>query len=73
MTPSNHRLGDGGAVDREACMGSGNCVFWAPDVFEIDDDGVATVVGDAAPHEDAVRQAAANCPTSAIRIDRILS
>ena len=27
-------------------MGSGNCVFWAPGVFDLDDDGVAVVVGD---------------------------
>src|SRR5438445_278240 len=24
-------------------MGSGNCSFWAPDVFDLDDDGVAVV------------------------------
>ena len=36
----------GDAVDRDACMGSGNCVFWAPGVFDLDDDGIAVVVGD---------------------------
>lgn len=71
MSRSNEVPGDG-AVDRGACMGSGNCAFWAPEVFDLDDEGVAVVVGDAAPHEDAVRRAAANCPTSAIRIERIL-
>jgi ferredoxin len=35
-------------IDREACMGSGNCMFWAPDVFDLDDDGVAVVHGDIA-------------------------
>ncbi len=55
-------------IDRDACMGSGNCVFWAPGVFDLDDDGVAIVVGDAVGHEDRVRTAASNCPASAIRI-----
>jgi ferredoxin len=57
-------------VDRDACMGSGNCVFWAPAVFDLDDDGVAIVRGEVAGHEEEVRVAAVNCPTSAIRFDR---
>jgi ferredoxin len=59
-------------VDRDACMGSGNCVFWAPDVFDLDDDGIAVVVGDPTGRDEEVRKAAANCPTSAIRIERLL-
>ena len=58
-------------VDRDVCMGSGNCVFWAPGVFDLDDDGIAVVVGDATGRDDEVRKAAANCPTSAIRVDRL--
>jgi len=57
------------AIDRDSCMGSGNCVFWAPGVFDLDVDGIAVVVGDPAGREEDVRQAAANCPTSAIRVD----
>jgi len=53
-------------------MGSGNCVFWAPDVFELDDDGVAAVCGSVGGHEEAVRSAAKNCPTSAIRIGGVI-
>ena len=56
-------------IDRGACMGSGNCVYWAPEVFGLDDDGVAIVLGDAAGHEEQVRQAAKNCPTRAIQLD----
>ncbi len=59
-------------VDRDACMGSGNCVFWAPGVFDLDEDGIAVVVGDATGRDEEVRKAAANCPTSAIRVDRLL-
>jgi ferredoxin len=62
----------GDAVDRDACMGSGNCVFWAPGVFDLGDDGVAVVVGDATGRDEEVRKAAANCPTAAIRVDRLL-
>ncbi len=58
-------------VDRDACMGSGNCAFWAPGVFDLDDDGIAIVVGDVAGREEDVRKAAANCPTSAIRFERL--
>lgn len=59
-------------IDRDACMGSGNCVFWAPDVFDLDDEGVAAVRGPVAGHEEEVRSAATNCPTSAIRIGGVL-
>ncbi|MGA7418148.1 MAG: ferredoxin [Acidimicrobiales bacterium] len=58
-------------IDRDACMGSGNCSFWAPGVFDLDDDGIAVVIGDLTGHEEQVRQAAENCPTSAIVVDGI--
>jgi len=59
-------------IDRDACMGSGNCLLYAPDVFDLDDDGVAVVRGDTEGHEDMVRLAAKNCPTTAIRLDGVL-
>jgi ferredoxin len=55
-------------IDRHTCMGSGNCSYWAPGVFDLDGDGVATVVGDVNEHIDEVRSAAENCPTAAITI-----
>jgi ferredoxin len=69
---SDSEIPDSDVVDRDACMGSGNCVFWAPDVFDLDDDGIAVVVGDATGRDEEVRKAAANCPTSAIRVERLL-
>jgi ferredoxin len=57
-------------VDREKCMGSGNCSYWAPGVFDLDDDGIAIVVGDATGHEDRVELAAQHCPTAAITVER---
>jgi ferredoxin len=61
------------AVDRDACMGSGNCAFWAPGVFDLDEDGIAIVVGDPTGRDENVRKAAINCPSSAIRFDRLLT
>ena len=54
-------------IDREMCMGSGNCLYWAPGVFDLDGAGVAVVSGDLAGNEENVRLAAKNCPTRAIR------
>lgn len=55
-------------VDGARCQGHGRCTMLAPDVFGIDDDGVGTVLVDPVPAEaerDA-RDAAVNCPESAI-------
>ena len=56
-------------IDREACMGSGNCLHWAPGVFDLDDDGVAIVSGDLFGNAENVRLAAKNCPARAIQIE----
>ena len=56
-------------VDRDACMGSGNCVYWAPAVFKLDQDGIAFVDGDVAGSEELVELALTNCPTSAISLE----
>ena len=55
-------------IDRDVCMGSGNCSFWAPGVFELDDDGIAQVVDAAAQPTDKVILAAQGCPTQAIAV-----
>jgi ferredoxin len=57
-------------IDRDLCMGSGNCSFWAPGVFELDDDGIAYVLDAAAQPEDKVILAAQGCPTQAIAVLR---
>jgi ferredoxin len=55
-------------VDPELCIGSGDCVETAPDVFELGPDDKAVVVDpDGAPLDDVV-DAARNCPVSAIRV-----
>jgi len=58
-------------VDRDACEGTGLCEGTCPEVFELDDEGKARVKVDSVPPEleDACREAADNCPTSAIRVE----
>ena len=57
-------------IDREVCMGSGNCVYEAPGAFDLDDESVAVVVGAAGAPPDKVIAAALKCPTHAITIRR---
>jgi len=57
-------------IDRDVCMGSGNCSYWAPGVFDLDDDGIAIVVDPAAAPEDKIVDAARKCPTHAITVRR---
>ena len=53
-------------VDRALCIGSGDCVDTAPDVFQFDDEDKAVVVdADGAPLDDVIA-AAGNCPVAAI-------
>lgn len=49
------------------CVSCGRCVEVCPEVFEMGDDIAAVKVDEVpAEHEDAVQQAAEECPTSAI-------
>ena len=58
------------SVDRELCVGSGSCEMLAPDVFEVDDDGVLTVLVPEPGDDDvpAVRDAVQACPTRALSL-----
>lgn len=58
-------------VDRDACTGCSLCEAIAPDVFEMDDDFIATVKVDPVPvdSEDDAREAADSCPDEAISIE----
>ncbi len=57
-------------INRDVCMGSGNCSFWAPGVFDLDDDGVAFVTDAEGEPEDKIILAAQGCPTQAISVFR---
>jgi ferredoxin len=53
-------------VDRALCIGSGDCVDTAPDVFQLDDEDKAIVVNPDGASLDDVIAAAGNCPVAAI-------
>jgi ferredoxin len=57
-------------VDTEVCIGSGNCVRLADEVFDQDDAGLVVVLIEkpSAEQEAIVRTAAETCPTGAIAI-----
>ena len=58
-------------VITEDCAGTGQCVVIAPDIFELDDDGLSTVkrVPDIQELMDAARSAADLCPMAAIQLE----
>ena len=53
-------------VDRSLCIGSGDCVDTAPNVFQLDEEDKAIVVDPDGASVDEIVQAAGNCPVSAI-------
>jgi ferredoxin len=59
-------------VDQDRCVGSGQCVLAADDLFDQrDEDGVAVVLDDSPPdHRLAdVQQAVMGCPALAITVE----
>ena len=59
-------------VSQDRCVGAGQCVLLAPEVFDQrDEDGVVVLLQRHPPAEsaDAVRQAARVCPALAIQLD----
>ncbi len=59
-------------IDYDLCMGDGNCAKVCPEVFVYDDEKMLSrVVTDPVPpeHEEAVRQAAAECAPEAIVVE----
>ena len=58
-------------VDPEKCQGHNRCYALAPELFDVDDLGYATELGDGtvpAGMEEKARLAASNCPEYAISI-----
>ncbi len=55
-------------IDRELCMGSGQCVIYASNTFGQDDDAIAVVLDATGDSDAEVKAAATGCPTSAISI-----
>lgn len=56
-------------VDRDLCIGSAMCVATAPDVFEVDDEGLSRVVDPDVGTDDLLREAAEGCPVQAVILE----
>ena len=57
-------------VNRDACVGAGQCALVAPDVFDQDDDGIVQLL-ESEPEGsmlDAANRAARLCPARAIAV-----
>jgi ferredoxin len=55
-------------VEKDVCIGCGACPAICPEVFEMDDDGLAFALKEHVPEdqEELAQEAAENCPTEAI-------
>jgi ferredoxin len=55
-------------ADRDVCVGAGNCVLTAPDIFDQDDEGLVTLLEPDPPAErdGEVEQAVRMCPSGAL-------
>ncbi|HRY12077.1 MAG TPA: ferredoxin [Syntrophomonadaceae bacterium] len=59
------------SVDRDICIGCGLCEITCPEVFELDDEMISTVIVDEIPEdlEECAEEAEEECPVTAITID----
>ena len=57
------------SIDRDLCIGSGNCVHLSHGAIELDDYDVAEVRDTEAATPEQLRMAQRSCPTAAIAID----
>ncbi len=55
-------------IDRNLCMGSSQCVGYAPNTFDTDDDTAAIVIDAHGDPDEKVLAAIASCPTRAISL-----
>jgi ferredoxin len=57
-------------IDRDLCVGFGDCIDVAPDVFELDEDGVAVVKEGASEkvERDRLMEACRSCPVDALTL-----
>ncbi len=58
------------SIDRELCIGSGNCVHLTDGAIELDDEGVAEVQNCDGATLEQFEMAARSCPTGAISIEQ---
>ncbi len=55
-------------IDRDKCIGAGCCVDAAPSTFALDDESIAIITDPAGDDDDALYEAAEECPTTAISL-----
>ena len=55
-------------VDRDLCLGAQNCKHIAPDVFEIDDEGLSRVISSDPARVQVALEAEHSCPSGAISV-----
>lgn len=57
-------------LNRDTCIGSGQCALAAPEWFDQDEDGIAILLDDhvSGEGEDKVERAAFTCPARAIAL-----
>src|SRR5437868_11170099 len=55
-------------VDRDVCIGSGDCARLAPTAFALDDDDRAYVLDPESVDAETLRQAERSCPSGAITV-----
>jgi ferredoxin len=56
-------------VDRDVCVGIGNCVAMAPSVFKLDGENKAIVLDAGSVDNQSLVEAAQSCPVSAITVE----
>jgi ferredoxin len=56
-------------VDRQLCVGIGNCVVVAPGVFKLDEKKKAVAAGTSSVDEQILWDAAESCPENAIILE----
>jgi ferredoxin len=73
MTPDISSADSGStyiSIDRDACIGAGQCALTAPGVFTQDDDGFSQILPgkEDGGGDPLVREAVRSCPVSAITV-----
>ena len=56
-------------VDRDLCIGVGNCVAYAPTVFKLYDENKAVVLDPSSVDDETLLEAAESCPENAIIVE----
>lgn len=58
-------------VDKDACIGCGACPEICPEIFKMEDDGLAAAYKNPVPDEflESAKEAAEGCPTEAIHFE----